>query len=92
MVDGTVCKRSNQQWLEEFTDGNEPWLLIEIPSRDPFLVTQYLERQSVSSDQYMKKLMSLRENLHVMTQCCMRQHFAGLCWLQEDMHRGENLR
>ena len=45
--------------------------LIGSPSRDPFLVTQYLERHSVSSDQHMKKLMSLREGLHVMMQCYM---------------------
>ena len=67
---------SNQKLLEEFIDENEPWLLIEIPSRDPFLVTHYLERHSVSSDQHMKKLMPLREGLHVMMQCYMRQHFA----------------
>ena len=30
---------------------------------------------SVSSDQHMKKLMSLREGLHVMMQRYMRQHF-----------------
>ena len=40
------------------------------------LVTQYLERHSVSSDQQMKKLMPLRQGLHVMMQCYMRQHFA----------------
>ena len=27
----------NQNLLEEFIDENEPWLLIGIPSRDPFL-------------------------------------------------------
>ena len=64
-------------------DENEPWLLIGIPSRDPFFVTQYLEEHSVSSDQHMKKLMSLREGLHVMMQCYMRQHFADRYWLQE---------
>ena len=64
-------------------DENEPWLLIGIPSRDPFLVTQYLERHSVSSDQHVKKLMSLREGLHVMMQCCMRQHFADRYWPHE---------
>ena len=58
--------------LEEFSDENEPWLLIGIPSR---VVTQYLERHSVSSDQHMKKLMSLREGLHAMMQCYKRQHF-----------------
>ena len=43
----------------------------------------------------MKKWMSLREGLHVMTQCYMRQHFADrFCHMniQENMHRGENLR
>ena len=71
----------DQYLFEEFVDRNEPWLLIGIPSRDPFFVTQYLERHSVSSDQHMKKLMSLREGLHVMMQCYMRQHFADLYWL-----------
>ena len=61
----------NQKLLEEFIDENEPWLLIGVPSRDPFLVTPYLERHSVSSDQHM----SLREGLHVMMQCYLRQHF-----------------
>ena len=32
----------DQNLLEEFVDENEPWFLIGIPSRDPFLVTQYL--------------------------------------------------
>ena len=31
----------------------------------------------------MKKLMSLREGLHVMMQCYMRQHFADRYWLHE---------
>ena len=66
----------NQKLLETFVDENEPWLLIGIPSRDPIFVTQYLERHSVSSDQLMKKLMSLRKGLHVMMQCFMRQHDA----------------
>ena len=59
-----------QNLLEEFVDKNEPWLLIGIPNRDPFLVTQHLERHSASSNQHMKKL--LREGLHVMMQCHMR--------------------
>ena len=74
---------SNQNLQEEFIDQNEPWLLIGISSRDPFLVTQYLERHSVSSDQHMKKLMSFCEGLHVMMQCFMRQHFADRYWLHE---------
>ena len=39
----------NQNLLEEFIDEKEPYLLIGIPSRDPFLVTQCLKRHSVSS-------------------------------------------
>ena len=31
----------------------------------------------------MKKLMSLREGLHVMLQCYMRQHVADRYWLHE---------
>ena len=46
-------------------------------------MTQYLERQSVSSDQHMKKLMSLREGLHVVMQCYTRQHFADGYWQHE---------
>ena len=56
----------NQNLLEEFIDESELFLLIGVPRRDPFFVTQHLERHSVSSDQHMKKLMSLREGLHVM--------------------------
>ena len=85
----------DQNLLEVFVDKNEPWSWIGIPSRDPFLVTQSLERHSASSDQHMKKLMSLRESLHVMMQCYMRQHFAfvtGCMNILEGMHRGENLR
>ena len=43
-------------------------------------VTEYLERHFVNSEQHMKKLMSLREGLHVMMQCYMRQHFADRHW------------
>ena len=72
----SVCNHESK-----FVDGSEPWLLIGIPSRDPFFVPQYLIRHSVSLYQHMKKSMSLREGLHVMMQCYMRQHFADLCWL-----------
>ena len=40
-------------------------------------------RHSASSDQLMKTLMSLREGLHVMVQCDMRQHLADRNWLYE---------
>ena len=74
---------SNPNLLDEFLDENEPWLLIGTPSGDPFFVTQYLERHSVSTDRHMKKLMSLREGLHVMMQCYMRQRFVDRCWPHE---------
>ena len=81
-IDGwNSVQPSNQHLLEYFVDENEPWLLIGIPNRDPFLVTQYLERHFASSDQHMKELMSLRQGLHVMMQCYMRQHFAHRYWL-----------
>ena len=73
----------HQILLEEIIEENERWLMIGIPSRDPFFLSQYLERHSVSSDQHMKKLMSPREGLHVMMQCYMRQHFADRSWLHE---------
>ena len=71
-------------------DEHEPWLLIGIPSRDPFFVTQYLERHFVSSDRHMKKLMSLREGFHVMMQCYMRQHDAcchSASWREPPMRK-----
>ena len=74
-MNGTVCNPSTKVCWRN--------LLIGIPSRDPFFVTQYLERHSASSDQHMKKLMSLREGLHVMMQCHMRRHFADRYWLRE---------
>ena len=54
-----ILQPSNQKRLEEFIDENEPWLLIGIPSRYSFLMIQYLERHSVSSDQH---------TMHVFTQ------------------------
>ena len=69
---GNSLQPINQNLLEESIDENGPWLWIGIPRCDPFLVTRYLERHYVSSDQHRKKLMSLREGLHVMMQCYMR--------------------
>ena len=43
-----ILHTRNRKLLEEFIDENEPWLLIGIPSRDPFLVTQFLELHFVS--------------------------------------------
>ena len=54
----------NRKLLGEFIDENEPWL-FGMPSRDSFLVTNYLERHSVSLEQHMKELIPLREGLHV---------------------------
>ena len=72
----------NKHLFDQSIDENEPWFVIGIPNRDPFLVTQYL-RHSAGSDQHVKKLMSLREGLHVMMHCYMRQHFADPHWLHE---------
>ena len=82
-MDLSIFKIGGWNSLEELIDEDEPRLLIRIPSGDPFLVTQYLEQHSVSSDQQMKRLMSLREGLHVLMQCYMRQHVADRCWLHE---------
>ena len=73
----------DQGLLEEFVGKKELSLLIAVPSKDPFFVTQYLARHCASSDQHMKKLMSLREGLHVMMECYVRQHFADRYWLHE---------
>ena len=81
-MDGTVCNPL-KNLLEKSIDDNERWLLIGIPIRDPFFVTQRMVRHSVSSDQNMKKLMSLREGLHVMMQCYMRHQSADRYWLHE---------
>ena len=80
---GNKLQPSNQHLLEEFMDDNELWLLIGIPNRDSFFVTQYLARHSASSDQHMKKLMSLREGLNVTMLCYMREDFADRHWLHE---------
>ena len=80
---GNNLQPSNQHLLEEFMDDNELWLLIGIPNRDSFFVTQYLARHSASSDQHMKKLMSLREGLNVTMLCYMREDFADRHWLHE---------
>ena len=72
---------SNSKIIGRLCDENEPWMMIGIPNRDLFFVTQHLERHSASSNQHMKKLMSLREGLHVMMQCYMRNHFANRYWL-----------
>ena len=52
-------------------------------NRDPFFLTQHSGRYFVSSDQHMKKLMSLREGLDVMMQYYIRQHFVDRYWLHE---------
>ena len=45
-MDGKYCNYSVTTFgYWSFVDKHEPWLLIEIPSRDSFLVTRYLERQ-----------------------------------------------
>ena len=58
---------SNRKLLEELIDENEPWLLIGIPSRDAFLMTQYSERHCVSSDQHVKNA-TCDSTMHVFIQ------------------------
>ena len=48
---------------------------------------RYLERDLASSDQHVKELMPLREGLHEMMQCDMRQHFAERYWVHEYLRR-----
>ena len=48
---------NNKHLFDASIDENEPWFVIGIPNRDPFLVTQYLARQSASSDQHVKVFM-----------------------------------
>ena len=75
---------SNQILLEELVDEHGFCLLMGIPSRDPSLVTQYLERHSASSDQNMKKLMPIREGLHVLMQCYMRRTSRRTCVVERE--------
>ena len=82
-MDGTVCNPVIRICWRKFVDKNEPWLLIGIPSRDPFLVMRYLEKHTESSDQHTKKLMPLRQGLHLMMPCYVRQHLADRYWLHE---------
>ena len=54
-----------------------------------------MERHSVSSDQLVKKFMSLSQDLYVTMQRFMRQHFADPYWLHQHpggTRRGENPR
>ena len=56
-----IRQPSDRNLLEEFIDETEPLLLIGTPSRDSFLMIQYLERHFVNSDQHVKELIALRE-------------------------------
>ena len=82
-----ILQPSNRKLSEEFINENEPWLSIRIPSRDSFLMIQYLERHFVSADPNVKELMPLREGLYEMMQCYKRQHFAASNDLYEDPRR-----
>ena len=75
-------QHSKRKLLEEFVNENEPWLLISIPSRDSFLMIQYLERPFVSADPNVKELMPLCEGLHEMMHCDKRQ----LCAASNDLN------
>ena len=81
-----ILQPINQNLLGEFIDENEPWWLIGIPSKDLFLRVQCMEQHFVRTDLNVNELMPVREGLHVMMQCDMRQHFAELCWLHPGGH------
>ena len=57
-----------------------------IPSRDFFVVTEYLYRSSRSSDQHMKKLMSQSEGLHGTSSATCDSMLLIRSWLHE--HQG----
>ena len=84
-----ILQPNNRKSLEEFIDENEPWLLVRIPSKDLFLGIRCMEQHFVRTVRNVKKLMPLREGLHEMMQCDMRQHFAERYWLHE--HPGRHL-
>ena len=77
------CNPEFENRWKKFLDENEPWLLIGIPSNDSFLKIQCMEQHFVRTDLNVKELMPLRESLHEMMQCDMRQHFALRWWLHE---------
>ena len=45
-----ILQPSNRKLLEEFTDENELWLLIGIPSKDVFLRIRCMEQHFVRTD------------------------------------------
>ena len=73
----------DQKSLEKFIEETMPQLLGGIPSTDLLLATHYLVKRAENADEDMKKLMSLREGLHVMIQCYERQHSADFYRLHE---------
>ena len=87
-----VLQPSNRKLLEEFFNENEPRLLIRTPSRDLFLMIQYLERHFVSADPNVKEWIPMREGLHEMMQCYRRHHFAASNDLHEHSRRHSSWR
>ena len=83
--------------MKKDVDENEPWLSVGIQKQRRIPCDTIHGKDTLwSSDQHMKKLMSLREGLQVMMQCYMRQHFflivIGFMNIPESAHRGETLR
>ena len=70
-----ILQHGERQLLEEsFEEDELQLLLVGIPSRDSFLMMQYLERHFMSVDSNVKELMPLSEDVHVTTQGYMQQH------------------
>ena len=82
-----IVQPSNRKLLEEFIDENELWLFIRNPSKDSFLMIQYVERPPVRENPNVKESMPPREGLDERMQFDMRQHFAERYWLNEHPRR-----
>ena len=75
-----ILQHSKRKLFEESIKQNElQLLLIGIPSRDSFLMIQYLERHVASVGPIVKESMPLTENIHVTTQLL---HATARCFMK----------
>ena len=94
IVGSNIRQLSNRKLSEGFMNESEPRLSIRIPSRDSFLMTQYLERPFVCGNSNVKE--SKWQNRLLMLLCCglcewlatlQRQHFVASNDLQDNPRR-----
>ena len=88
----SLLQATNQNLMEKFMVENEAWLLIGIPSRDPFLVTQYYERLCEFRSAHEEVDVTSRRSSCDGATLHATLIVIGYMNIQEDMHRGENLR